>query len=166
MLANSTIINHQKIIQNLWEIMKMSLRWTLTWVRAIVKTTRRTNRSTMCWFEKTKKTIRSWVVVLFFPCNGYSHLFPILILNDNKKTLILYVHCLLVTICVGLISTFEHVSLFVVLSTFFQIFIPAWSWYWVLLKDFCISLVSGLRLTIFWVVWGRSITLKNLQRSS
>jgi hypothetical protein len=92
---------------------------------------------------------------LFFPCNGYSRFFPILFLNDNKKTLILYVHYLLVTICVGLISTFEHVvSLFVVLSTFFQIFIPAWSWYWVLFKDFFISpvLVLGLRLTIFWVV--------------
>jgi hypothetical protein len=75
---------------------------------------------------------------------------------------LLYMHYLLVTICVGLWSTFEYVSLFVVLNTFFQIFIPAWSWYWVLFKNFCISLVLvlGLRLTIFWIVWGRSITLK------
>ncbi len=58
----------------------------------------------------------------------------------------MYVHYLFVTICVGLISTFEHVSLFQVLSTFFsnfhtsmvlvlgtflKTFVSAWSWYWV-----------------------------------
>jgi hypothetical protein len=99
---------------------------------------------------------------------GISHLFPILVLNDNKKTLILYVHYLLVTICVGLISTFEHVSLFVVLSTFFQIFIPAWSWYWVFFKKLLYQPGPGIgsKTNYFLGSMRQVYNPKNLQRSS